>query len=101
MDRRSLAFGFAAILAIAQFGTAVAGGAPPQAQAASIAAAKIDKGLTKELQAKGTTRFIVQFAAKADLGPAAKEKTHAKKAKAVFDALTKTARTSQGGALEI
>jgi subtilisin family serine protease len=99
MDRRSLAFAFAAILAIAQFGTAVAGGAPPQAQAASIAAAKIDKGLTKELQAKGTTRFIVQFAAKADLGPAAKEKTHAKKAKAVFDALTKTARTSQGGAL--
>src|SRR4051794_37110 len=99
MGRRSVAFAFAALLIVVQVTTAFAGAATPTASnAAAVAAAKIDKTLSKTL-AKGATRFIVEFTAKADLSAAAKQKSHGKKATAVFNALTATAKKSQAGAL--
>ncbi|HKG58028.1 MAG TPA: carboxypeptidase regulatory-like domain-containing protein [Candidatus Limnocylindrales bacterium] len=101
MGRRPIAFAFAAILVIAQVGTAfAAAAATTRPDSAASAAAKIDKTLSKTLE-KGATRFIVEFAAKADLRGAAKQKTHAGKAKFVFDALTATAKKSQAAALAV
>ncbi len=101
MPRRSVAVAFAAILLLSQVGGAFGAGVAPAATPAQAIAAKIDKGLAKQLTGTATARFIVEFASRADLKPAAREKTHARRAKAVFNALTATARTSQASALQL
>ena len=88
----------AAVLVLAQAGSALALTAGPARSATAAAAAKVDKGLAKTL-AGGPTRFVVEFAARADLASAAKVKDHGKRGQAVYSALTKTAVASQGKAL--
>ena len=100
--RRALpAFGLALLLVASQVATvaASAGGLARSGQAA--AAAKIQKGLEESLTDGKRDRFIVEFAASADLTAAAKIKDRAKRGKAVGDALQKTARGSQAAAIAL
>jgi subtilisin family serine protease len=100
MTRRLFAVLAAFVLIVGQAGTALAAASSSGSQAANSSAAPIDKTLLAQLD-KGTSRFIVEFASKADLRAAAKEKTHTKRVTAVYNALTKTAKASQGQALQL
>lgn len=99
MARRLLAVIAAFVLVIGQAGATLASGAATGRAADGSAAAPIDRGLQAELD-QGATRFIVQFSAKADLRAARNEKTHGRRARAVYDALNATAKGSQAAALQ-
>lgn len=92
----------AALLLVA--GQVAAGSAPlaPSGDSAKAAPPKatIDKALLQAFS-EGDQRFVVEFAAKADLRAAARQKSRSLRAGAVVDALKDTARKSQGQALKL
>lgn len=100
MAGRLLAVVAAFILIVGQAGAALAVAAANGGHQAAAASAPIDKSLLAAF-GKGNQRFIVEFAAKTDLRAAAREKSHAKRAKAVFDALRATAKGSQAEAVKV
>jgi subtilisin family serine protease len=97
--RRAFAFLFALILVVGQVASAAAATssrAAPGGVAAS--AARVDGDLLKALAAGTADRFVVEFAAKADLRGAPKIKDHGKRGQFVLDALTATATKAQAAA---
>jgi subtilisin family serine protease len=100
MARRLLAVLAAFVLIVGQAGAALATVTALGGQQAATTSAPIDKKLLSDF-GKGTQRFIVEFASKADLRAAATQKGHATRAKAVFDALSVAARGSQAEAIKV
>jgi subtilisin family serine protease len=100
MARRLLPVVAAFVLIVGQAGAALASASATGGPASATASAPIDKGLLAAF-GKGDQRFIVEFASKADLRAAAREKVHANRTKAVLDTLSATARGSQAEALKI
>jgi subtilisin family serine protease len=91
---------FAAVMLVA--GQAMAGPAGPSEpfREASLARASIDPALLQAF-ADGPQRFVVEFAAKADLRGGGRDKPKAARGKAVVEALQDTATRSQGDAIRI
>ncbi|HEY6570563.1 MAG TPA: carboxypeptidase regulatory-like domain-containing protein, partial [Candidatus Limnocylindrales bacterium] len=101
MARRQLAVLAAFALLIVQAGGALAAPTAGASPGGGTASAPIAKGLVAALNAESTDRFVVQFAAKADLDGAAKTKGFVKRGRAVLDALTTTAKQSQAAGLAL
>ncbi len=100
MARRLLAVLAAFVLIVGQAGAALASATASGGQHGPTASAPIDKKLLSDF-GKGSQRFIVEFATKADLRAAATKKGHATRAKAVYDALSVTAKGSQAEAIKV
>src|SRR5258705_2300893 len=100
MARRLLAVLAAFVLIVGQAGATLACSAVTGGQHGTTASAPIAKKPLSDF-GKGSQRFIVEFASKADLRAAAKQKGHAARAKAVFDALSLTAKGSQAEAIKV
>ena len=92
MRRRHVAVAIVCTLLIGLIGPT----APPAL--AATAGAKIQSGLLGRLRAGSLDSFVVEFAARADLAPAAATKGWSARGRAVYRALTTTARLSQSGA---
>ena len=101
MAGRLLAVVAAFLLSLGQVGSALAASAASTSSGGRSGAvsAPIDKSLLAAFE-DGEQRFIVEFEAKADLR-GAQGKGHAQRGKAVFDALSGTAATSQAEALKV
>ena len=92
MRRRHVAVAIVCTLLIGLVGPT----APPAL--AATEGAKIQSGLLGRLRAGGLDSFVVEFAAKADLAPAAAIKGWSARGRAVYRALTTTAQRSQSSA---
>src|SRR5262245_63501131 len=89
MRKRHVAVGIVCALVIGLLGPT----APPAAAAAG--GAKIQPGLLRKLDAGALDRFVVEFAARADLRAASQIKGWAARGTAVYDKLKATAARSQ------
>jgi len=98
MSRRAVALVFATLLVLTQAIGVAGRSAPPTADPAAIASARMEKGLKDRLASGELTSFIVEFAASADLVPASKIKNHDARGKAVLAALRSAADKAQKGA---
>ena len=95
MARRLLAALAALAFLIVQAGGVLAAPAGGGAQGGDAGSAPVSKGLLVALESGATDRFVVEYAAKADLKSAAKTKGYVKRGEAVLDSLTTTAKQSQ------
>lgn len=97
MVRRSVAVLCAVVLVLGQVGAALAAASTTRAAQAATSAPIAD-GLVEALESGSTDRFVVEFAAKADLRGASKIKDHGQRGRFVLDALRATATKAQAGA---
>jgi subtilisin family serine protease len=97
MARRLLVVLGAAMLVLAQAGSALAVTSQSSRALPNPPGAKVDKALARSL-ANGPTRFVVDFSARPDLAAASRLKDHGKRGQAVYGALTGNAKASQARA---
>ena len=87
MSRRALALAFATLLVLTQAIGVAARSAPPPPDPTAAASARVEKGLAGKLAKGELSAFVVEFAATANLEPAAKVKGWEAKGKAVVASL--------------
>ena len=100
MAARILAVFAAAFLIVAPVSAATIANTTSHDRGGVQSAAPIDKKLLAKFK-DGKQRFVVEFAAKADLRAATKGKVRAQRGTAVYKALSATAKSSQAQALEV
>ena len=96
--RRATAALLAVVVLLSQAAAVAASTSVADPGSVVAAAAPIDEGLQRDLQAGTAHRLVVEFKGKADLKAAAKVKDRTKQGKAVLTALTATAAAAQRGA---